>query len=411
MAARLLCNNLTTSALKLSTRSASNFTDVVFVGAKRTPVGSFHSKLAPVPCTELGSAAIKGACEHANIKPSQVQELFFGCVVPSDVGQGPARQAALGAGVDFSCAVTTVNKLCASGMKAMACAASILQLGLQEIAVGGGMESMSRCPFYIPRGEPPYGGFFAKDALVRDGLADGFTGKLMGLCADIVAEEQGITREMQDKFAIESYKKSAAAWENGHMQAEIVPIEVTAGKKKYIVDRDEEYTRVDYDRLPKLRPAFRKEGTVTAGNASTINDGAAACVLTTVEGAKKYGLKPLARMRAYGDAATHPEKFAVAPSMVIPKVLKLAGMDVKDVDVWEINEAFAVVPLHSMKTLNIDPSKVNIHGGGCSIGHPIGMSGCRIIVHLIHAMKPGQIGCAAICNGGGGAGGMIIEKL
>ncbi|KHN73958.1 Acetyl-CoA acetyltransferase A, mitochondrial [Toxocara canis] len=385
--------------------------DVVFVGAARTPVGSFRSSLSTVPATTLGALAIKGAIEHAKIKPSQVQEVFFGCVVPSDLGQGPARQAVLGAGCDPSTIVTTVNKLCASGMKSIACGASLLQLGLQEIVVGGGMESMSRAPYYLPRGDTPYGGMKLVDGLLRDGLTDAYSNQQMGLCADNVAKKFGITREEQDKFAIESYKKSAAAWESGACKAEVVPVEVTHGKKTFLVDKDEEFTRVNFEKLPKLKPAFSKDGTITAGNASTINDGAAACVLTTVEGAKKYGLKPLARMLAYGDAATNPTEFPVAPSLVIPKILKLANLEVKDIDMWEINEAFAVVPLHSMKTLNIDPSKVNIHGGGCSLGHPIGMSGARIIVHLIHAMKPGQKGCAAICNGGGGAGGMIIEKL
>uniref|UniRef100_A0A914RWM4 Uncharacterized protein n=1 Tax=Parascaris equorum TaxID=6256 RepID=A0A914RWM4_PAREQ len=288
--------------------------------------------------------------------------VFFGCVVPSNCGQGPARQATLGAGCDPSTIVTTVNKLCASGMKSIACAASLLQLGLQE------------------------------DGIPRDGLTDAYSNQLMGACADNVAKRFNITREEQDKFAIESYKRSAAAWESGACKAEVVPIEVTKGKKTYIVDKDEEYTKVNFEKLPKLKPAFVKDGTITAGNASTLNDGAAAVVMTTVEGAKKYGAKPLARLLSYGDAATNPVDFAIAPSMVIPK-------------------AFAVVPLHSMKTLGIDHSKVNIHGGGVSLGHPIGMSGARIIVHLIHALKPGQKGCAAICNGGGGAGGMVIEKL
>ncbi|KHN73951.1 Acetyl-CoA acetyltransferase A, mitochondrial [Toxocara canis] len=292
---RLVCNNLSKRAFTLSSRSASQFTDVVFVGAARTPVGSFRSSLATVPATTLGSAAIKGAIEHAKIKPSQVQEVFFGCVVPSDVGQGPARQAALGAGCDPTTIVTTLNKLCASGMKSIACGASILQLGLQEIVVGGGMESMSRAPFYIPRGDTPYGGLTVVDGLLRDGLMDAYSNKLMGYCADMVAKKFGITREEQDKFAIESYKKSAAAWEAGAWQPEIVPIEVTKGKKTFTVDRDEEYTRVNFEKLPKLKPAFIK--------------------------------------------------------------------------------------------------------------------GARIVVHLIHALKPGQKGCAAICNGGGGAGGMIIEKL
>uniref|UniRef100_F1L3X9 Acetyl-CoA acetyltransferase A n=1 Tax=Ascaris suum TaxID=6253 RepID=F1L3X9_ASCSU len=408
---RLVCSNLTKQCFTISSRAASQFTDVVFVGAARTPVGSVRSSLSTVPATVLGAEAIKGALKHANLKPSQVQEVFFGCVVPSNCGQGPARQATLGAGCDPSTIVTTLNKLCASGMKSIACAASLLQLGLQEVTVGGGMESMSLVPYYLERGETTYGGMKLIDGIPRDGLTDAYSNQLMGACADNVAKRFNITREEQDKFAIESYKRSAAAWESGACKAEVVPIEVTKGKKTYIVDKDEEYTKVNFEKLPKLKPAFLKDGTITAGNASTLNDGAAAVVMTTVEGAKKYGVKPLARLLSYGDAATNPVDFAIAPSMVIPKVLKLANLEIKDIDLWEINEAFAVVPLHSMKTLGIDHSKVNIHGGGVSLGHPIGMSGARIIVHLIHALKPGQKGCAAICNGGGGAGGMVIEKL
>uniref|UniRef100_F1L2U9 Acetyl-CoA acetyltransferase A n=2 Tax=Ascaris TaxID=6251 RepID=F1L2U9_ASCSU len=302
--------------------------------------------------------------------------------------------------------------MCASGLKSIACAAASVELGLQEIVIGGGMENMSMMPYYIRRGQTPFGGIPVVDGALRDGLTDAYSGLQMGACTDIVAHEFGITRQEQDEYAINSYKRSAAAWESGVFKDEVVPIEVTKGKNKVLVNRDEEYTRVNFEKLPRLKPVFTKDtGTVTAGNASTLNDGAAACVLTSVEGAKKHGLKPLARILAYGDAATKPTHFATAPALVIPKVLRLANLKIEDIDMWEVNEAFAAVPLYTMKTLKIDPAKVNIHGGGVSLGHPIGMSGARIIVHLVHALKPGQKGCAAICNGGGGAGGMIIEKL
>uniref|UniRef100_A0A915AMH0 Thiolase N-terminal domain-containing protein n=3 Tax=Parascaris univalens TaxID=6257 RepID=A0A915AMH0_PARUN len=409
---RHVCSAISKRCFSMSNRASANFKDVVIVGAARTPLGSFRSAFANTPAPELGSVAIKGALKHANLEPAKVQEVFLGIVVPSDCGQAPARQAVLGAGCKTSTIVTALNKMCASGLKSIACGAASVELGLQEIVIGGGMENMSMMPYYIRRGQIPFGGAHVVDSALRDGLTDAYSGLQMGACADIVAHEFGITRNEQDEYAINSYKRSAAAWESGVFKDEVVPIEVTKGKDKVLVNRDEEYTRVDFEKLPKLKPVFTKDiGTVTAGNASTLNDGAAACVLTSVEGAKKYGLKPLARILAYGDAATKPTYFATAPALVIPKILRLANLKVKDIDMWEVNEAFAAVPLYTMKTLKIDPAKVNIHGGGVSMGHPIGMSGARIIVHLVHALKSGQKGCAAICNGGGGAGGMIIEKL
>uniref|UniRef100_A0A915CCI4 Uncharacterized protein n=2 Tax=Parascaris univalens TaxID=6257 RepID=A0A915CCI4_PARUN len=409
---RMIYSMLTKRCFSISTiRSSRPFTDVVFVGAARTPIGSFRSAFNNVPVTVLGREALKGALKNANVKPSLIQEAFVGVVVPSNAGQGPARQVVLGAGCDVSTIVTAVNKMCASGMKAIACAASILQLNLQEVVAAGGMESMSSVPFYLPRGEIPFGGTPLIDGIPRDGLKDVYNDILMGACADKVAKQFAITREEQDKYAVLSYKRSAAAWKEGIFAKEIIPLEVTHGKKTITVEEDEEYKRVNFEKIPKLKPAFTSEGSVTAANASSLNDGAAMVVMTTVDGAKKHGLKPLARMLAYGDAATHPIDFAMAPASVIPKILKLAGLQIKDIDVWEINEAFAVVPLYTMKTLGIDESKVNIHGGAVSLGHPIGMSGARIIGHLVHTLKPGQKGCAAICNGGGGAGGMIVEKL
>uniref|UniRef100_F1KZ13 Acetyl-CoA acetyltransferase A n=1 Tax=Ascaris suum TaxID=6253 RepID=F1KZ13_ASCSU len=408
---RAFWNVLPKRYFSASCRAARSFSDVVIVGAARTPLGSFRSAFNKVPVTVLGAAAIKGALKNANLNPSTVQEVFMGCVVPSGAGQAPARQAVLAAGCNVSTIVTAVNKVCASGMKSIACAASLLQLDLQEVTMGGGMESMSMVPYYLPRGDIPYGGIQLLDGIAKDGLTDAYTQEAMGCFADKIAANFGITREEQDKYAIESYKKAAAAWENGAFKDEITPVEITIGKKKMIIDKDEEYTRVNFEKISKLRAVFSKDGTVTAGNASTLNDGAAAVVLMTSDGAKKHGVKPLARILAYGDAATNPSDFCIAPALVIPKVLSLANLKTSDIDLWEINEAFSMVPLHSIKALNIDPSKVNIHGGGVSIGHPIGMSGARIIVHLVHTLKPGQRGCAAICNGGGGAGGMIIERL
>uniref|UniRef100_A0A0M3IIN2 Acetyl-CoA acetyltransferase n=1 Tax=Ascaris lumbricoides TaxID=6252 RepID=A0A0M3IIN2_ASCLU len=469
---RAFWNVLPKRYFSASCRAARCFSDVVIVGAARTPLGSFRCAFNNVPVTILGAAAIKGALKNANLNPSTVQEVFMGCVVPSGAGQAPARQAVLAAGCNVSTIVTAVNKVCASGMKSIACAASLLQLDLQEVTMGGGMESMSMVPYYLPRGDIPYGGIQLLDGIAKDGLTDAYTQEAMGCFADKIAANFGITREEQDKYAIESYKKAAAAWEacyffdgiakdgltdaytqeamgcfadkiaanfgitreeqdkyaiesykkaaaaweacyffNGAFKDEITPVEITIGKKKMIIDKDEEYTRVNFEKMSKLRAVFSKDGTVTAGNASTLNDGAAAVVLMTSDGAKKHGVKPLARILAYGDAATNPSDFCIAPALVIPKVLSLANLKTSDIDLWEINEAFSMVPLHSIKALNIDPSKVNIHGGGVSIGHPIGMSGARIIVHLVHTLKPGQRGCAAICNGGGGAGGMIIERL
>ncbi|PAV84445.1 hypothetical protein WR25_09281 [Diploscapter pachys] len=394
-----------------SSSTALKNKDVYIIGAARTPIGSFRASLSSVPATELGKVATRAALDRAKIDPKSVQEVFIGQVCQANVGQAPARQVALGAGMDMSVAVTTVNKVCSSGLKAIMLAAQQIQTGHQEVVVGGGMESMSQVPFYLPRGDIPYGGMPIIDGIVKDGLTDAYDKCHMGNCGEKTSKELNISRQDQDNYAIGSYTKSAQAWKDGIMEREVVPVTVKSKKGDTHFSVDEEFTKVNFDKLKQLRAVFQKDGTVTAGNASTLNDGAASVVLTSGDAAKTAGAKPLAQILAYGDAATHPLDFAMAPTLVVPKMLKAAGLKVDDIDQWEINEAFSCVPLAFMKKLNCDPAKVNPHGGAVSIGHPIGMSGARLIVHLVNTLKSGEIGCAAICNGGGGASGMIIRKL
>ncbi|KAI0240791.1 Acetyl-CoA acetyltransferase, mitochondrial [Lamellibrachia satsuma] len=389
----------------------SGLNDVVIVSAVRTPVGSFLGSLGSVTAASLGATAIKGAIEKAGIAPEEVKEVYMGNVLQGGQGQAPARQATILSGLPEKTEATTVNKVCASGMKSVMFASQSLMCGHQDIMVAGGMESMSNSPFYLKRGMTPYGGINVQDAIVQDGLTDVYNKIHMGVCGEKCAEKYGVSREAQDDFAIESYKRSQAAGKAGVFQKEIVPVTVPQKKGDVVVSEDEEYNRVKFEKIKTLRTVFKKEGTITAANASSINDGASAMVLMTAAAANKLGLKSLARIVSFADAATAPVDFTITPSLVIPKVLEQAGVKADDVALWEINEAFSVVSLVNMQLLGLEPSKVNVHGGAVSMGHPIGMSGARIITHLVHSLESGQKGVAAICNGGGAASGIMIERL
>ncbi|KAJ3192267.1 erg10, acetyl-CoA C-acetyltransferase [Irineochytrium annulatum] len=388
----------------------SGLNDVVIVSAVRTPTGSFQKSLAKVTAPELGAVAIRGAIEKAGLAPSDVEEVFMGNVVSAGMGQAPARQATLKAGCPESTEATTINKVCASGMKAVIFAAQALQTGSRSVMVAGGMESMSNAPFYFPRGAQ-YGHQSISDAIIKDGLWDVYNQVHMGVCAEETAAEYKISREEQDAHAVESYTRAAEAWKNGWFKAEVVPVTIKDKKGDKVVSEDEEYRNVKFEKIPTLATVFMKNGTVTAANSSTLNDGASALLLTTRQEAEKRGLTPLARIRSFGDAACAPKKFTIAPSLAIPIALERAGLSVSDVSLFEINEAFSVVVRANEKILKLDPAKVNIGGGGVSLGHPIGSSGSRIIVSLVHLLKKGQIGVAGICNGGGAASALVIEKL
>jgi acetyl-CoA C-acetyltransferase len=390
--------------------------EVVIVSAVRTPIGSFGGSLKDIPATRLGAAAIKGAVSKAGIKPEQVQDVLMGCVIQANLGQAPARQAAKFAGLPNSVNCTTINKVCASGMKAISQAAQSIMLGDADIVVAGGMESMSSVPFYTDsmRWGNKYGNSTFIDGLAKDGLTDVYDGKAMGNAAELCAKECGISREDQDKFAIESYKRSQAAWEKGLFNDEVVPVEVPQRKGEPIpFSKDEEPYNVKFDKIPSLNPAFQKDGTVTAANASTMNDGAAALVLMSKEKAAELGLKPIARILSYADAEQAPEWFTTTPSLAVPKAVAKAGLQMSDISYWELNEAFAVVGIENSRRMKLDPAKVNAHGGAVSIGHPLGASGARIIVTLINVLKANnaRYGAAGICNGGGGASAMVIERL
>ncbi|XP_067950416.1 uncharacterized protein [Watersipora subatra] len=384
---------------------------VVIASAARTPIGSFRSSLSALPAPTLGTHAVKAAIERAGIQPSDVQEVYLGNVVQAGAGQAPARQAVLGAGLPTSVPCTTINKVCASGMKSIMMASQSIALGHQEVMVAGGMESMSNVPYYMKRGETPYGGVKLVDGIVHDGLWDVYNQFHMGMCGENTSEKHNITREEQDEYAVLSYTRSQQAAKNGIFDNEIVPVTIQTKKSSVEVTKDEEYSKADFSKFKSLRSAFKKEGTITAANASTLNDGAAACVLMSEDAATKHNVTPLARVVAYADAATEPIDFPIAPALAIPKVLAMAGISKDDVTMWEINEAFSVVALANIKLLDLDPSKVNVNGGAVSIGHPIGMSGARITLHMAHALQAGQYGLGAICNGGGGASAILIQKL
>ncbi len=389
--------------------------EVYIISAVRTPIGSFGGSLSTVPAPMLGAAAIKGAIAKAGINPGVIDEVFMGNVLQANLGQAPARQAAIFAGITNDVPCTTVNKVCASGMKSLSLAAQSILCGDNDVVVAGGMENMSMVPHYFnARVATKLGNVAMVDGMVNDGLTDVYNQVHMGVCADKCATENNITREEQDNFAIESYKRSAAAWDAGKFNEEIVPVEVPQRRgDALIVSKDEEYSNVKLEKIPELRAVFTKEGTVTAANASTLNDGASALILMSKEKVEELGLKPIAKIIGYGDAAHEPEWFTTAPSKAVPVALKKANLTVADIDYWELNQAFSVVGLVNMKKLGLDPSKVDVNGGAVSLGHPLGNSGSRIIVTLINVLKQngGKYGAAGICNGGGGASAMVIENV
>ncbi len=389
--------------------------EVYIVAAARTPMGAFLGGLSSVPVTTLGATVIKGALEKGNVKSELVDEVFMGNVLQAGVGQAPARQAAVEAGLNNSVPCTTVNKVCASGMKAIMLGTQSILAGDNEIVVAGGMENMSQVPHYIDgRSGTKFGNITMLDGITKDGLLDVYNKVPMGNCAEICAKEHNITREDQDKFAITSYTRAAEAWKAGRFDNEIVPVTVPQRKgEPKIVDEDEEYKNVFLDKIPALRPAFEKEGTITAANASTLNDGASAVILASKEAVEKYGLTPIAKIKGYADAAQSPEWFTTSPSLAVPKALEKAGIEAKDVDFWELNQAFSVVGIANTKILGLDPAKVDVNGGAVALGHPLGNSGSRIVVTLINVLKQnnGKIGAAGICNGGGGASALVIENI
>ena len=389
--------------------------EVYIVSAVRTAFGSFGGTLASVSATRLGAAAIKGALDKIKLDGKLVNEVIMGSVLQANLGQAPARQAAKFAGLPDHVNCTTVNKVCASGMKSIMLAAQSIMLGDNDVVVAGGMENMSSVPFYSDstRWGAKYGNTQLIDGLAKDGLTDVYGDFPMGNCAELCAKEMNFSRETQDAFAIESYKKSTAAWSAGKFKDEVVEISVKTKKGDVLFSEDEEYKNVNFEKIPTLKPVFIKEGTVTAANASTMNDGAAALVLMSKEKAEELGLKPLAKIKGFADAEQAPEWFTTSPSLAMPKAAQKAGLTIKDLDYFEFNEAFSVVGLANIKLLDLDASKVNVNGGAVSLGHPLGASGARIIVTLINVLKQngGKFGGAAICNGGGGASAMVIENI
>ncbi len=388
--------------------------EVVIVSAVRTPIGSFLGSLSSVPAPRLGAAAIKGAMNKIHLKPELVDEVLLGNVVQAGTGQAPARQAAIYAGIPDTVPCTTVNKVCSSGMKAIMQAAQAIQLGDAEIVVAGGMENMSAIPhYYHARSTTKFGPATMEDGMQKDGLVDAYDKNAMGVCADACAVEYNFSREDQDAFAVQSYERSKAAWDSGKFDDEVVSVEVPQRRgDAIVVDRDQEYTNVKMEKIPALRPAFTKDGTVTAANASTINDGAAAMVLMSKDKAEELGLTPLATVKSYADAAQEPKWFTTAPAKALPKALAKANVSLDDIDYFEFNEAFSVVGLANMKILGLSDKNVNVNGGAVSLGHPLGCSGARILVTLISVLHQNnaKLGAAAICNGGGGASAMVLER-
>lgn len=389
--------------------------EVYIVSAVRTPMGSFGGALSTVPAPQLGATAIKGALNKAGISADKVEEVFIGNVLQANLGQAPARQAAIFAGITNDVPCTTVNKVCASGMKAISLGVQSILSGDNDVVVAGGMENMSMVPHYFnARVATKLGDVKMVDGMVKDGLTDVYGQVHMGVCADKCATEYNISREDQDNFAIESYKRAAAAWDAGKFDEEIVPVEVPQRRgDAIVVSKDEEFTNVKMEKIPALRAVFTKEGTVTAANASTLNDGASALVLMSKEKAEELGVTPIAKIVGYGDAAHDPEWFTTAPSKAVPVALKKAGLQIGDIDYWELNQAFSVVGIVNTQKLGLDPAKVDVNGGAVALGHPLGSSGSRIIVTLINVLKQnnGKYGAAGICNGGGGASAMVIENL
>jgi acetyl-CoA C-acetyltransferase len=393
-----------------------NKKEVYIVAAVRTPIGSFGGSLKDFSAPQLGAIAIKAAITKAGINPHDVNELLMGCVLQANTGQAPARQAAKLAGLPDHIPCTTVNKVCASGMKAIMQGAQSIMLGDNDIVVAGGMESMSNVPFYVPalRWGNKYGNTQLIDGLHKDGLTDVYKDYAMGCAADLCASEYKISRQEQDEYAIESYKRSEAAWQSGKFQDEVIPVEIPQKKGQPVIFKeDEEYRNVKFDKIPELKPAFTKDGTVTAANASTMNDGAAAVVLMSKEKADQSGIKPLAKILSYADAEQAPEWFTTSPSIAVPKAVEKAGLTLSDIEYFEVNQAFSVVGIVNTRLMKLDPEKVNINGGGVSLGHPLGCSGARIIVTLVNILKQkaAKRGAAGICNGGGGASAVVIENL
>lgn len=396
-----------------TTTRAAAATDVVIVSAARTPIASFNGALSTVTAPELGSVAIKEVLARANLSPDEIDEVYMGNVVSAMVGQAPTKQATLGAGIPNTVPCTGINKVCASGMKSVMMAAQSIMLGQQGIMLAGGFESMSKIPFYLARGSAGFGHGKIVDGMIHDGLWDPYDDQHMGNCAEDCAKRYGFSREDQDAYAIESYRRAAEASNAGRFMDEITPMTIKVRGKEVVVEVDQEFSNIKAEKIPTLRPAFQKDGTVTAANASSINDGACAMALMSADAAAARGLKPLARIRGFGDAAQEPIQFTTAPAKAVPIALKMAGVELTDIDYHEINEAFSVVALANMQLMNLDHSKVNVNGGAVALGHPIGCSGARIITTLIQVLKQNDatLGTASICNGGGGASAIVIERL
>ena len=400
---------------KTTQTNIMNRKEAVIVSVARTPIGSFMGSLSTIPAPKLGAIAIKGALDAINLDPKFVEEVLMGNVISAGLGQAPARQAAIYAGIPNTVPCTTINKVCSSGMKSIMLAAQTIELGNADVVVAGGMENMSAIPhYYHARKATKFGAAIMEDGMQKDGLVDVYNQVAMGVCADTCAKEYHFSREDQDAYAIQSYKRAASAWSAGKFSEEIVPVEIPQRRGEPILfTEDEEYKNVKTEKIPALRPAFTKDGTVTAANASTINDGGAALVLMSVEKAHELGLKPIAKIKSYADAAHEPKWFTTAPAKALPKALDKAGISIDDVDFFELNEAFSVVGLANMKILNLTSEKVNVNGGAVSLGHPLGVSGARIVIALTSILRQhnAKIGAAGICNGGGGASAMIIERV
>ncbi|KAF7433140.1 erg10, acetyl-CoA C-acetyltransferase [Pleurotus ostreatus] len=407
--ARLLPRSSPRSFISLVARKMS--TEAVIVAASRTAVGSLNGALKSFTAPQLGAVALKHAFETSGVDPAVAEEIYFGNVVQAGVGQSPARQVALASGMKTSSDATTINKVCASGMKSIILAAQSIRAGDRSVVVAGGMESMSNAPFLLPRQNPLFGKFEVRDSVENDGLWDVYNNFAMGNCGESAGEKFGITRESQDAHAIESYKRAERAWKAGVFDAEIAPITIKGKKGDTIFKEDEEYKRVIYEKVPSLKSAFKQGGSITAANSSNLNDGASALILMSAEKAKELGIKPLAKVISYADAGVEPIDFPVAPTVALPIALQKANLTVDDISLFEINEAFSVVVRIAEKVLGVDPAKVNVNGGAVALGHAIGNSGSRIIVSLVHALKSGEYGAAGICNGGGAASALVIQKL
>jgi len=385
--------------------------ETVIVAASRTPVGSLNGSLKTLTAPQLGAIAVKHAFEQSKVDPAEAEEIYFGNVVQAGVGQSPARQVALSAGMKTSSDATTINKVCASGLKSIMLASQSIESGYKSVVVAGGMESMSNAPFLLPRTSPLFGKFEVKDSVEIDGLWDVYNNFAMGNCAESIAEKHGITRESMDAHAIESYKRADRAWKNGVFANEIAPVVIKGKKGDTIVKEDEEYKKVFFDKIPSLKSAFRPGGSITAANSSNLNDGASALILMSAEKAKELGVKPIAKIVSYADVGVEPIDFPMAPTVALPQALKRANLTIDDIARFEINEAFSVVVRLAEKLLQIDPAKINVDGGAVALGHAIGNSGARIIVSLVHGLKTGEYGAAGICNGGGAASALVIQKL